>query len=1272
MSVDTLRIIVEGEDRASGVLGTVGGRLAAFGARATRTGMDLLPLSAAAGAVTVSALHLAAGYEQSMDVLQTTSKATAADMALLGARAIELGADITLPGTSAKDAADAMLELSKAGLSVTDTMDAAQGVLQMSAAAQIGNAQAAEITANALNMFHLAGKDAAMVADLLAAGANASSAGVTDMADALQMAGAVAAMAGVNIQDTTTAIALMANQGIKGSDAGTSFKQMLLSLQAPSSTAKKAMNALGISVYDAAGNMLPMPGLIQEFEGALVGLTQKQRNAALATIFGSDAVRAANILLMGGTEAWQEMAGAVTAGGAAAELAAAQNKGLNGALDGFRSVIETALLSGAQPLLETLSGLVRTASELVGGLAEANPQIVTAGIAFGGVLAVAAPLALGIGVIATSLGALAAPIGLVVLAAGALAAAWATDFGGIRETTASVVGEIGALLGPVIAWVQTELPGAVQNLVSIWGPAWQQVKMLVEGAFIAIRDVVTRVLGIVVGSVQEHAGNLQALFVNAWFRVRDIVVGVLDGIRQIVMTVLAQVQIFLATHGEEIKQVLGDAWEQIGRIINLALDVIRATVVPLLEGIARFIREHSAEIQTLLNGAWTLIKTTITTVLGVIEGIIKAVLAAVKGDWKGAWEEVKKVADTLWSGIKKIIETALNTILGLVKTNLEEIKQWFVDKFNEIKAFISSIDLAEMGRNLIQGLINGIASKFGDAIAEAKRIIGGIKNAILGGLEEHSPSQFGVRAGAWLGQGLALGIEESQPLSLGALGTHVAAIVTELARLANSVISPAAIASAKAVTDPLKTILENVAGIVEGVNTLASVRTPVSIGAQLQAVSDAVSAIVYHYQYMADVVVAAPAVWSAKAFSGPVAEIFENLQTIVEGTTALGGLAVDGAGDMPARIGLLGTVVEMITHELSAVAARLPDLGAAAAVLALEVAPVLGIVEPALSALDALLMDGFKTETAGRVWLQVGLAKSQIRGLGIFVRELAEGLGAVARELRSDLLDAARELSENLGPVLNVVNPALAAVRALGEALVVTPTRANVDALAQFVRMVVDSLGRASALVAGELQTAAKELASRAEPVFRVLSSAIDMMGKMGRVDLEMLPAANNALDHLAGFIGGIVARLGGLRQKLGATVLADAQWLAETGAAVFALLSETIASMGATAALDAASLYEWAFDAGWNWVTGLRDGIASGMTALQGVLGQVSGALAGPLSSPMVAPGGNSAAQKTAINNTFNIYNPVIRDEQDIAALADAVSERIGTRALVYTRMGA
>jgi TP901 family phage tail tape measure protein len=116
-----------------------------------------------------------------------------------------------------------MSELAKAGLSVNNVMAASKGVLQLSAAGQLSNAQAAEVIAGALNMFALTGEDAVKVADPLAADPNRSSAGVTDMADALKMSGNVAASADLGLDQLVTSISLMANAGIKGSDAGTEY-----------------------------------------------------------------------------------------------------------------------------------------------------------------------------------------------------------------------------------------------------------------------------------------------------------------------------------------------------------------------------------------------------------------------------------------------------------------------------------------------------------------------------------------------------------------------------------------------------------------------------------------------------------------------------------------------------------------------------------------------------------------------------------------------------------------------------------------------------------------------------------------------------------------------------------------------------------------------------------------------------------------------------------------------------------------------------------------
>lgn len=362
-------------DAARAELSRIGNDLNSYGNNLARTGAVMTAgISVPLVLLGKSAVNLSRDYQEQMNVLGSVSKASGEEMKNLGELAQTLGADLTLPATSAADAAEAMVELGKAGLSVNDIYGAARGVLELSAAGNLSNAAAAEIASNALNAFKLSGDQAVRVADLLAAAANSSSAEVNDMADSFKMSAAVASSANIPIEDLATAMALMANQGIKGSDAGTSWKQMILSIQAPTDKAKALMQDLGISIYDANGSMLEQREIIGNFTEKLGIMSDEQRNAALATIFGSDAVRAANIVLMSGTDAWDDMAVKVGELGAAGELASARLKGLPGSLDRMKSSIETAQLALGNAASGPISDLADIVTNLANSFADLNPE----------------------------------------------------------------------------------------------------------------------------------------------------------------------------------------------------------------------------------------------------------------------------------------------------------------------------------------------------------------------------------------------------------------------------------------------------------------------------------------------------------------------------------------------------------------------------------------------------------------------------------------------------------------------------------------------------------------------------------------------------------------------------------------------------------------------------------------------------------------------------------------------------------------------------------
>ncbi|WP_432845971.1 phage tail tape measure protein [Amycolatopsis sp. CA-161197] len=349
------------------------------------------------------AIDVGIEYQSSLNELQAVSHATGEQMARVGDTAKALGSDMSLPATSAADAAAAMTELAKGGLSVDQAMTAAKGTLQLAAAAQIDAAGAAEIQSQALNAFGLSADNAGHVSDVLANAANAASGEITDFAQAMGQVGAVAHQFGLSIDETTTALGLFANAGIKGSDAGTLIKSALLALANPSKPAAKAIQELGLKTYDATGKFVGLKSIFEQLHDASGRMTDAQYQQATATVFGSDAVRLAGVAANTTGEQWDSMATAIGHAGGASEVAAAKTKGLGGAIEGFKSQLETTAIDIFEAIGPPLENAVRFGADAVAkygpvvsdGLANLVQRAADAGKEFGpgiakGVLAGAA------------------------------------------------------------------------------------------------------------------------------------------------------------------------------------------------------------------------------------------------------------------------------------------------------------------------------------------------------------------------------------------------------------------------------------------------------------------------------------------------------------------------------------------------------------------------------------------------------------------------------------------------------------------------------------------------------------------------------------------------------------------------------------------------------------------------------------------------------------------------------------------------------------------
>lgn len=365
----------------------------------SQVGAGLTAIGAIAAVGVGLAIKKFADFDEAMSNVKAATQESAENMALLRDAALDAGARTVF---SATEAANAVEELGKAGLSTADILNGGlDGALDLAAAGGLGVADAAGIAAVALKTFGLRGQDMAHVADLLAAGAGKAMGDVTDLSSALAQSGQVAASTGVSIEETTAVLAAFASKGLLGSDAGTSFKSMLQRLTPQSKEAARAMEELGISAYDANGEFIGMEAFAGNLAKSMKDLTTEQRNSAMAQIFGSDAVRAANVLYEEGAEGIAKWTESVNDTGYASRVAADRLDNLKGDVEALGGAFDTALIKSASGADDALRFLVQAATALVDIFNEAHPAVqqgvlvlgvLTAGVGLaGGAMLVAIP-----------------------------------------------------------------------------------------------------------------------------------------------------------------------------------------------------------------------------------------------------------------------------------------------------------------------------------------------------------------------------------------------------------------------------------------------------------------------------------------------------------------------------------------------------------------------------------------------------------------------------------------------------------------------------------------------------------------------------------------------------------------------------------------------------------------------------------------------------------------------------------------------------------------
>jgi TP901 family phage tail tape measure protein len=655
-------------------------------------------------------------YENNLNIFKAVSKATGEQMAQVAAKARELGADVKLPGVSAAGAAEAMTELAKSGLNVQQSMDAARGALQLARAASISEAQAAEITGNAINAFGLQAQDSTFLVDELAAAANSSSVEVQDVSNAFKMAAAVFSSfqsptvgAKESVTELNTAIAILGNAGIKGSDAGTSLKQALLQLTGPSMQAKdqmallaqraaganisleeqndvlrgsksvreKALAAIakhnrglqdtGDIAFTSAGKMRALPEIIDLVTRGTKGMTDEEKDYAITQIFGADASRAVIALMKGGLPAYNKMRTAIMQQGAAAQVSAAKNAGMGGAIDNVKSQIENASIA----VYNAVKGPITTA---LNAIAAALPGIFAT---IGGFFSF---LGQHIGLIRD----LAIEVGIMV-------AAFKTYQLTLLAVTAAT--KAYAAVQTLIAFVQ--LAAQVRNFAGAMA--------LLNATFLAnpVGIVVVAIAALVGGLIlaYKHVGWFRAAVDGAWKGIKIAISATVGWITGTVWPALKTAWDAIAAAAMWLwHNVFEPVWKGILAAVRFAIAFITAEInigKAIFNGIATVVswlynnifKPVWSAIATAVHNAWTIIQ--------VVFAIMKIGVSALFAWYKAAWDNVlHPVFNAIVSVVKWVWNNGIKPQFELIKAAWTAVAGWFTGIYNsKVKPLFNTLSL---------------------------------------------------------------------------------------------------------------------------------------------------------------------------------------------------------------------------------------------------------------------------------------------------------------------------------------------------------------------------------------------------------------------------------------------------------------------------------------------------------------------------------------------------------------------------------------------------
>ena len=768
-----------------------GQKMEAVGNSIAGAGKKMMGVTTVIGGVGVAAVKTAADFDSAMSQVAAVSGATGKDFDALRSKAREMGSKTKF---SATEAAEAMNYMAMAGWKTEDMLGGIEGVMNLAAASGEDLATTSDIVTDALTAFGLSAKDSGHFADILAAASSNANTNVSMMGETFKYCAPIAGALGFSAEDTAEAIGLMANAGIKSSQAGTALRTIMNNLAGDVKISGKAIGDVTIATTNADSSMRDLSDILADCRSAFGNLTESEKAQAAESLVGKNAMSGFLALMNAGEDDIAKLSSAIdNCDGSAEKMAMTMQDNLAGQLTILKSQLQElaisfgdilmpairSIVSKLQGFVDKLNGMdegtkrtIVTIALLVASIGPLLVIIGTAiskiGVAMQGVVKLANGISKlkvsvqgGTGVLGklgAALGGISAPVLAVVAVIAVLVAAfvhlWKTNEG-FRD---AIIGTWNRIKDTISGFCQGivdklnalgfQFTDIVDVLKTVWDGFCQVLAPIFEGVFNNIANILSTVTGVITGILDVFIGIFTGNWSQAWTGVKEIFSSIWNGISSFFTNILNVIKgvadVVLGWFGTSwnevwtnIKTFFEGIWNGIATFFTTIWETLKNVVTVGIMAIGSILSATFDIITLPFRFIWENCKEIIISVWDAIKSKVSTVIHAVASVISTVMNAIKTVFSTVWNAIKTVVTTVVNAIKSVVTTVFNAIKSTATTVWNAIKAAVTTPvnAIKSTVTTVFNSVKSTVTSIFNGIKSTATSVWNGIKTAITTPIE---------------------------------------------------------------------------------------------------------------------------------------------------------------------------------------------------------------------------------------------------------------------------------------------------------------------------------------------------------------------------------------------------------------------------------------------------------------------------------------------------------------------------------------------------------